>query len=101
MSNIEAENYIYRKPEGIWEKVFSDHPFTPILDRAEDIYLYDTDGKRYIDVSGGPMAIGMAHGDKRITDAITQQLEKFAYCHPVLSNRPRAELCARLSRVAP
>jgi adenosylmethionine-8-amino-7-oxononanoate aminotransferase len=85
----------------MWDNVFSDHPFTPILERAEGIYLYDSEGRRFIDVSGGPMAVGMAHGDKRITGAITQQLEKFAYCHPVLSNRPRAQLCERLSQVAP
>jgi adenosylmethionine-8-amino-7-oxononanoate aminotransferase len=47
------------------------------------------------------MAIGIAHGDKRVNEAIAAQLEKFAFCHPVLSNRPKAELCERLSGVAP
>ena len=82
MTKTSANKYTYRQPEGMWDTVFSDHPFTPILDRAEGIYLYDTEGKRYIDVSGGPMAIGMAHNDKRIAAAMAQQLEKFAYCHP-------------------
>jgi hypothetical protein len=39
-----TDKYTYRKPEGMWDSVFSDHPFTPILDRAEGIYLYDTEG---------------------------------------------------------
>jgi len=99
--NKSANRYTYRKPEGMWDNVFSDHPFTPILERAEGIYLYDTEGKQYFDVSGGPMAIGMGHNDKRIAAAMAQQLEKFAYCHPVLSNQPRARLCEQLSRVAP
>ena len=47
------------------------------------------------------MAIGIAHGDKRINEAISAQLEKFSYCHPVFSNQPKAELCERLSQVAP
>jgi adenosylmethionine-8-amino-7-oxononanoate aminotransferase len=101
MANTTANKYTYRQPEGMWDHVFSDHPFTPILDRAEGIYLYDTEGKRYIDVSGGPMAIGMAHNDKRITAAMAQQLGKFAYCHPVLSNEPRARVCERLGQAAP
>jgi len=46
MNTNNSEKYIYRKPEGMWDKVFSDHAFTPILDRAEGIYLYDTHGKR-------------------------------------------------------
>jgi len=97
-----AENkYGHRKIEDVWSAEFSAHPFHPILDRAEGIYLYDTDGNRYIDASGGPMAVGVGHGDKRVNEAIHRQLDKFAFCHPNLSNQPRADLCDRLRRVAP
>ena len=101
MVEASASEFGHRKPEGMWGNIFSNHPFEPILDRAEGIYLYDTEGRRYIDISGGPMAIGMAHGDERIIEAITEQLKKFAYCHPMLSNLPKAELCKRLSEIAP
>src|SRR5512134_1473632 len=90
-----------REPEGMWGTVFSYHPFTPVLERAEGIYLYDTAGNRYIDASGGPMAVNLGHGDRRVIEAITKQAEKFAYCHPTLSNQPRAALCERISSVAP
>ena len=96
-----AEEYAYRQPEGMWSRVFSSHTFTPVLDRAEGIYLYDTEGRRYIDVSGGPMAVGIGHGDKRVAQAVARQMEKFAFCHPALSNEPRARLCERLSQIAP
>lgn len=91
-----------RKPEGMWRKVFSStHAWEPILDRAEGIYLYDTDGNRFIDASGGPMAINMPHGDKRVNAAVSEQMEKFAYAHPSLSNLRKAELCEKLSQVTP
>lgn len=90
-----------REPEGIWGTAFSYYPFAPILKRAEGIYLYDTEGNRYIDASGGPMAVNLGHGDRRVIEAITRQAERFAYCHPTLSNQPRAELCARISQAAP
>ena len=77
-----------REPDGVWARAFSYHPFSPVLERAEGIYLYDEDGNRYIDVSGGPMAVNLGHGDRRVIEAMTKQAEKFAYCHPVLSNRP-------------
>jgi len=66
--------YSYRKNEGMWSKDLSSHSFEPILERAEGIYLFDTEGKRYIDVSGGPMACGTPHGDKRVNQAIADQL---------------------------
>ncbi len=100
MSNNKAP-YSYQTHEGMWGQDLSGHSFEPILDRAEGIYLYDKDGKRYIDVSGGPMACGTPHGDKRVNQAVTDQMEKFAFCHPVLSNQPRAELCERISQITP
>ncbi|MFQ5873219.1 MAG: aminotransferase class III-fold pyridoxal phosphate-dependent enzyme, partial [Dehalococcoidia bacterium] len=101
MSTAKKDRPTLRKPDDIWERPFSYHPFTPVLERAEGIYLYDEDGNRYMDASGGPMAVNLGHGDRRVVEAITKQAEKFAYCHPVLSNRPRAELCERISQVAP
>ena len=90
-----------RKPEGVWSHVFSYHPFEPVIDRAEGIYLYDEDGNRYIDASGGPMAVNLGHGDPRLAKAVAEQMEKFSYCHPVLSCRQRAEFCAKLAEVTP
>jgi adenosylmethionine-8-amino-7-oxononanoate aminotransferase len=90
-----------RKPDGDWKHLFSYHAFEPVLERAEGIYLYDNDGNRYIDASGGPIAMNIGHGDRRVIEAITRQAEKYAYCHPALSNQPRAEVCARIARLAP
>ena len=50
---------------------------TPIFfDRAKGPYMYDADGKRYIDyvMSWGPMILG--HGHPKVLDAIREQLEK-------------------------
>lgn len=50
---------------------------TPVfIDRAEGAYLFDVDGKRYIDyvLSWGPMLLGHAHPD--VLAAVRQQLDK-------------------------
>ena len=50
---------------------------TPVfIDRAEGPYLFDVDGKRYIDyvLSWGPMLLGHAHPD--VLDAVRKQLDK-------------------------
>lgn len=50
---------------------------TPVfIDRAEGPYLFDVDGKRYIDyvLSWGPMLLGHAHPE--VLDAVRKQLEK-------------------------
>lgn len=89
------------RPEGKWANNFSYHPMDVELAKADGIYLYDDKGNKYIDASGGPMAINLAHNDPRIKDAITQQMDKFTYVHPVLANEPRTALCNRIADIAP
>ncbi len=88
-------------PDGKWANTFSYHPLDVELARAEGIYLYDDAGNRYIDASGGPMAVNLGHNDERMKRAIMEQLDRYNYVHPVMANGPRAELCDRIAAVAP
>lgn len=101
MTTVMRELPELRKMEGSWAANFSCHPHEPVLDRAEGIYLYDEDGNRYIDASGGPMAVNVGHGDPRIAEAVAKQMARFSFCHPTLSNRPRNELCKKVASVTP
>ena len=90
-----------RERTGMWSRVISEHRFEPVMDRAEGIYIYDTDGNKYIDVSGGPIANNLGHGDQRVKEAMVRQLDRFAHSHPTFSHEPRARLCERIGQVAP
>lgn len=89
------------KPEGDWANIFSYHAMDIEVARTEGIYYYDTEGRKYLDASGGPMAFNLPHGHPKMLQAIKDQLEAFTHIHPVLANRPRADLCNRLAQVAP
>lgn len=88
-------------PEGKWRNCFSYHPFEVELARAEGVYLYDTQERRYIDASGGPMAVNIGHGDPRMKAALNAQFDCYAYAHPAMANRKRAELSEALVALAP
>ncbi len=68
-------------PQDLFFSRDSEWPMPRIV-RGEDIYLWDDRGNRYIDVSSGPVASNLGHGNKRIVNAIKQQLGKleFSYC---------------------
>ncbi len=102
MTNFEGSNLPQSlKSEGKWANNFSYHPMNVELTKAEGVYLYDTDGNQYIDASGGPMAVNLGHNDERVKRAITEQMDKFSYVHPVLANGPRTDLCNRIAAIAP
>ena len=50
-----------------------------ICDYGEGVYLFDQDGKRYIDFSGGPHVVSIGHGDKRVREAMMAQMEKVSF----------------------
>jgi len=50
----------------------------PRIDRGEGSYLIDTDGRRYLDGSGGPAAFSIGHGNREVNAAIAAQLGRVA-----------------------
>lgn len=80
---------------------FNYHPFDIKLERSEGIYLYDTNGNRYIDISGGPMAVNVGHGHPTIQSALRRQIDKFCFAHPTIANPARIDYSNALVEVLP
>ena len=61
------------------------------VDRAEGIYFWSVDGKRYLDFTSQAMSVSVGHGDQRVLDAITAQAQTlcYAYHHAALEPRER------------
>lgn len=51
----------------------------PVAVRGEGIYLYDRDGKKYIDGSSGAVTASIGHGIQDIIDAMTEQAKKVSF----------------------
>ena len=71
------------------------------VDRAEGVYFWDVDGKRYLDFNSQLMGVNIGHGDKRIAEAIARQAEKLPYISPFMAYETRARLGEKLSTLWP
>ncbi|WP_343074734.1 aspartate aminotransferase family protein [Nakamurella aerolata] len=73
-----------------------------VMERGEGPYVYDTDGKRYLDALSGLFVVQAGYGRKELAAAAAEQAEKLAffpvwgYAHP-----PAIELADRLAELAP
>jgi putrescine---pyruvate transaminase len=74
-----------------------------VIDRAEDVWVYDEAGRRYLDGSGSLWYANAGHGRKEIVAAVAEQLRRLdAYqTFGELANRPALELADRLAELAP
>ena len=51
----------------------------PKIAYGKGSYLFDTDGRRYIDGSGGPAVFCLGHGNEEVNQAIKDQLDRIAH----------------------
>ena len=89
------------------------HPFTDFKDlnargarvmtRAEDIYVWDSEGKKVLDGMSGLWCVNVGYGRKEIADAAYQQMMTLPYYNSFFqtTNVPAARLAARLASLAP
>jgi len=69
--------------------------------RAEGVYFWDVDGKRYLDFNSMTMCSNIGHGDPRVIKAIQDQVAELAYAGPKMATKPRALLGKLLAEITP
>ena len=50
-----------------------------VLDRGEGVYLYDTDGKRYLDFAAGIAVFALGYKNEGYNEALIQQINKLIH----------------------
>lgn len=89
------------------------HPYTPlhklktngplVIERGEGVFVYDTQGKDYIEGMSGLWCAGLGFGDEEMVEAATQQLRTLPYYHlfGAKGMEPAIELAEKLKEIAP
>ena len=75
----------------------------PIFVKGQGIYLWDTEGKRYIDGLASLWNVHVGHGRKEINRAVAAQMEKLAFAPTLIgpTSVPTVQLAAKLVKIAP
>jgi taurine--2-oxoglutarate transaminase len=71
------------------------------VDRADGVYFWDTDGRRYLDLNSQLMGVNIGHGDRRVVEAMRRQAERLPYISPFMAYEGRAVLGAKLAELFP
>ncbi|RMH52958.1 MAG: aspartate aminotransferase family protein [Alphaproteobacteria bacterium] len=68
----------------------------PVVAGGQGCYLFDREGRRYLDASGGAAVSCLGHGDAEVIDAIKAQLDRVAFAHTGFFTSEPAEALADL-----
>lgn len=78
-------------------------PYRIEVDKAEGVYIFDKEGKKYFDLISGIAVSNLGHQNKEITDAIKKQVDK--YLHVMVFGEfdqdPQIKLANKLAEILP
>lgn len=74
----------------------------PVLEQARGVYMWDVDGKRYLDGSSGAMVCNIGHSNERVLDAMRRQMEKSTFGYRLhFETEASEQLAARTAALCP
>lgn len=74
--------------------------FQIVLDRGEGVYLYDMQGKKYLDFVSGIAVFALGYGQKAYNDALKEQIDKIIHTSNYYYNVPAIEAAKKLKEVS-
>ncbi|HXE43331.1 MAG TPA: aspartate aminotransferase family protein, partial [Candidatus Baltobacteraceae bacterium] len=91
LRDYESRNVSFTEPDGSWPIVW---------ERAKDVFVWDADGKKYLDLTGAFGVAAAGHANPRVVKAGQQQMGKLLHAmgdvHP---HARKAELAQKLSQI--
>ena len=74
-----------------------------VIDRGEGVYVFDNNGKRYIEAMSGLWSVAVGFGERRLVDAAARQMSILPYYHTFTgrTHGPSVDLAEKLIQMAP
>ena len=70
-----------------------------VVDHAKDHYVYDADGKEFLDFFGGILTVSVGHCNERVTKAVDEQTHKLQHMSTLYANEPQVQLAEKLAQI--
>lgn len=71
-----------------------------VFDRGEDVYLYDLEGKKYLDFAAGIAVFALGYGNREYNEALKGQIDKLIHTSNYYYNVPAVEAAKKLKAVS-
>jgi len=72
-----------------------------VAERGEGVWIYASDGERYLDLYGGHAVAGTGHCHPHVVKAIREQTERLLFYSNLVYSETRARAAEKLVSIAP
>jgi len=96
-----AQQLLAKKKNFLVPCVYHFYQRPPVLVRGEGAYLFDAEGRRYLDCYSGVTVVSAGHSNPEILDAAIDQLRRLQHTTTIYLTEPMLELARVVAELAP
>jgi 4-aminobutyrate aminotransferase/4-aminobutyrate aminotransferase/(S)-3-amino-2-methylpropionate transaminase len=96
-----SEQLLAAKRDFLVPCVYHFYQRPPVLVRGEGAYLFDSEGRRYLDCFCGVTVVSAGHSNPEILDAAIDQLRRLQHTTTIYLTEPMLELARAIAELAP
>jgi 4-aminobutyrate aminotransferase len=95
------DEIILANKEFLFPAVFHYFKEPLVIARAKDQYVWDADGKQYLDFFGGIVTVGVGHCNEQVNAKVHKQMDTLQHVSTVFANEPQAALAKKVASLTP
>jgi 4-aminobutyrate aminotransferase-like enzyme len=95
------EEIVLASQEYLFPAVFHYYREPLVIARARNQFVYDADGRAYLDFFGGILTIGVGHCNEQVNREVHRQIDTLQHVSTVFATEPQAALAKKIASVTP
>src|SRR5690242_9454709 len=96
-----SDEIVRKHKEFLWPSVTNYYQRPLVADHASMQYLWDIEGRKYLDFFGGIVTIGVGHCNPKVTSKVIAQTEKLQHTSTLFPNEAIVNLAEKLAQITP
>jgi 4-aminobutyrate aminotransferase-like enzyme len=95
------DEIILANKEFLFPSVFHFFQEPLVVARAKDQYVWDADGRQYLDFLGGIVTVSVGHCNEQVNAKVKRQMDTLQHVSTVFANEPQAALAKKVASLTP
>lgn len=95
------DEILLAQKEYLFPAVFTYYQQPLVIDHAKNQYVYDADGRQYLDFFGGIVTISVGHSNDVVNAKVHAQVDKLQHVSTVFATEPQVALAKKIASITP
>ena len=100
-TSMDKRTILEKQKQYLWPNHILYYTEPLALDHGEGLYVWDVEGKRYLDFFGGILTTSVGHNSPRVVEAVREQVGKLIHSSTLYPNANHVALAEKMAEITP